>query len=87
VHTGTDEPYLFGRLRVSGSDPANTSYHTFASFHDPDGNGWLLQEVTTRLPGRGASNFDVATMTELLREAEEHHGEYEPKAPTDFRII
>jgi hypothetical protein len=81
VHTGTDEPYLFGRLRVGGPDPAHTSYSSFASFHDPDGNGWLLQEVTTRLPGRGVSNFDIATMTELLRETEEHHGKYEPTAP------
>src|SRR5207253_8555357 len=53
-HTGTDEPYLFGRLRVNGPDPAHTRYHSFASFHDPDGNGWLLQEVTTRLPGTWA---------------------------------
>ena len=81
VHTGQDEPYLFGRLRVSGPDPAHTSYSSFASFHDPDGNGWLFQELTTRLPGRGASNFDVATLTELLRETEKHHGEYEPTAP------
>jgi len=81
VHTGTDEPYLFGRLRASGPDPAHTSYSSFASFHDPDGNRWLLQEVTTRLPGRGVSNFDVVTMTELLRETEEHHGKYEPTAP------
>src|SRR5215469_2699446 len=81
VHTGPDEPYLFGRLHTSGPDPAHTSYYSFASFHDPDGNGWLLQEVTTRLPGRGVSNFDVATMTELLRETEEHHGKYEPTAP------
>ena len=81
VHTGKDEPYIFGRLRSSGPDPAHTSYSSFASFHDPDGNGWLLQEVTTRLPGRGVSNFDVATMTELLRETEEQHGKYEPTAP------
>src|SRR5882724_7078605 len=81
VHTGPDEPYLFGRLRVSGPDPAHASYHSFASFHDPDGNGWLLQEVTTRLPGRGLSNFDVATLTDLLREAEKGHGQYEPTAP------
>jgi catechol 2,3-dioxygenase-like lactoylglutathione lyase family enzyme len=39
VHTGPDEPYLFGRLRASGPDPAHTSYFSFASFHDPDGNG------------------------------------------------
>jgi catechol 2,3-dioxygenase-like lactoylglutathione lyase family enzyme len=81
VPTGTDEPFLFGRLRVSGPDPGHASYHSFASFHDPDGNGWLLQELTTRLPGRGLSNFDVATLTELLRETEEHHGKYEPTAP------
>jgi catechol 2,3-dioxygenase-like lactoylglutathione lyase family enzyme len=81
AHTGQDEPFLFGRLRVSGPDPAHDSYRSFASFHDPDGNGWLLQELTTRLPGRGLSNFDVATMTKLLRETEEHHGEYEPTAP------
>jgi hypothetical protein len=77
-HTGPDEPYLFGRTRVSGPDPDHGSYRSFASFHDPDGNGWLLQEITSRLPGRGLSNFDVATLTELLRETEKHHGEYEP---------
>jgi catechol 2,3-dioxygenase-like lactoylglutathione lyase family enzyme len=81
VHAGSDEPYIFGRLRSAGPDPAHTSYYTFVSFHDPDGNGWLLQEITTRLPGRGLSNFDVVTMTELLRETEEHHGQYEPTAP------
>jgi catechol 2,3-dioxygenase-like lactoylglutathione lyase family enzyme len=81
VHSGSDEPYLFGRLRASGRDPAHASYTSFASFHDPDGNGWLLQEITARLPGRGVSNFDVATMTELLRETEEHHGKYEATAP------
>ena len=81
VYSGPDEPYLFGRLRVSGPDPGHGSYRSFASFRDPDGNGWLLQEITTRLPGRGVSNFDVATMAELLRETEEHHGQYEPTAP------
>ena len=50
-HAGPDEPYLFGRLRVSGPAAEPSSYHSFASFHDPDGNGWLLQEVTTRLAG------------------------------------
>ena len=67
--------------RVSGPEPDHRSYFTFATFDDPDGNTWLLQEVTTRLPGRGLSNFDVATLTEFLREAEQHHGEYEPTAP------
>ena len=57
------------------------SYVSFATFSDPDGNGWLLQEIKTRLPGRGLSSMDVATLTDLLREAEEHHGKYEPTAP------
>ena len=78
VYTGTDEPYLFGRLRVSGPDPEHRSYRSFASFHDPDGNGWLLQELTTRLPGR----IDSATTTfasandlaSALRRAEAAHG-------------
>ncbi len=67
--------------RVSGPAPAHASYGSFATFSDPDGNSWLLQEIKARLPGRGLSNSDVATLTELLREAEEHHGEYEPTAP------
>jgi len=67
--------------RLSGPAPDHASYGSFATFSDPDGNGWLLQEIKTRLPGRGLSNLDVATLTELLREAEEHHGEYEPTAP------
>jgi catechol 2,3-dioxygenase-like lactoylglutathione lyase family enzyme len=71
----------FGGPRVEGPDPTGRSYGTYASFSDPDGNTWLLQEIKTRLPGRGFSNLDVATLTELLREAETHHGEYEPTAP------
>jgi len=67
--------------RVTGPAPDHHSYFSFATFNDPDGNTWLFQEVGTRLPGRGLSHLDVATMTELLREAEEHHGEYEPTAP------
>jgi catechol 2,3-dioxygenase-like lactoylglutathione lyase family enzyme len=66
--------------RVSGPAPDHASYRTFATFSDPDGNSWLLQEIKTRLPGRG-TNPDVAALTELLREAEEHHGKYEPTAP------
>ncbi len=65
---------------ASGPDPNGRSYGTFATFSDPDGNSWLLQEIKARLPGRG-TNPDVATLTELLQEAEEHHGEYEPTAP------
>jgi hypothetical protein len=68
---------------VPGRDPEGRSYRSWASFSDPDGNGWLLQEVKTRLPGRVTPNLtaDVANLTELLRETEEHHGEYEATAP------
>ena len=83
VHTGPDEPYLFGRLRVSGPDPAHTSYYSFASFHDPDGNGWLLQEVTTRLPGRIDPTMTTFTsakdLASALRRAEAAHGEHEKR--------
>ncbi|HKN28445.1 MAG TPA: VOC family protein [Roseiarcus sp.] len=83
VHAGTDQPYLFGRLRVSGLDPEHRSYRSFASFSDPDGNGWLLQEVTARLPGR--VDADVTTFTSstelaaALRRAEAAHGEHEKR--------
>jgi catechol 2,3-dioxygenase-like lactoylglutathione lyase family enzyme len=67
--------------RVGGRDPEGRSYFSFASFEDPDGNGWLLQEIQTRLPGREwerqARATDVATLAELLHETEEHHGHYE----------
>jgi catechol 2,3-dioxygenase-like lactoylglutathione lyase family enzyme len=69
-----------GKPALGGPDPERRSYSSFATFNDPDGNGWLLQEVKTRLPGRGLS-MDVATLTELLRETEEHHGSYEATAP------
>jgi catechol 2,3-dioxygenase-like lactoylglutathione lyase family enzyme len=67
--------------RISGPAPQHGTYGSFATFRDPDGNGWLVQEITTRLPSRGLGNLDVATLTELLQEAEKHHGEYEPTAP------
>ena len=68
--------------RVAGRDPEGRSYYSFASFEDPDGNGWLLQEITARLPGREwkltqASATNVATLAELLHETEQHHGHYE----------
>ena len=69
-----------GKGRTSGRDPEGRSYLSFASFNDPDGNGWLLQEITGRLPGRGLS-VDVPSMTALLRETEEHHGKYEAVGP------
>ena len=71
----------FGGPVVSGPEPSGNSYATLATFNDPDGNSWLLQEIKTRLPGRGLSNLDVTTLTELLREAEAGHGKYEPTAP------
>ena len=83
VYAGPDEPYLFGRLRVSGPDPEHRSYRSFASFHDPDGNGWLFQELTTRLPGRIAGDTTYASASDLasaLRRAEAAHGEHEKRA-------
>ncbi len=68
--------------RVSGRDPEGRSYFSFASFEDPDGNIWLLQEITTRFPGRlwdstPARDMDIATLATLLRETAEHHDSYE----------
>jgi catechol 2,3-dioxygenase-like lactoylglutathione lyase family enzyme len=59
VYSGPDAPYLFGRVRISGPDPEHRSYRSFASFNDPDGNGWLFQEITSRLPGRVRWRHDV----------------------------
>ena len=66
---------------MPGPDPGGHSYASLATFRDPDGNTWLLQEIKTRLPGRGLSNLDVATLTDLLKESELHHGSFEPTAP------
>ena len=65
--------------RVTGRDPEGRSYFSFASFEDPDGNRWLLQEIRTRLPGRewAKEGTDVTTLGELLHETEQHHGEFE----------
>jgi catechol 2,3-dioxygenase-like lactoylglutathione lyase family enzyme len=78
------EPFHFASIggpRLPGVDPERRTYNTRATFSDPDGNTWLLQEITTRLPGRGFSGLDVATLTGLLREAETRHGAYEKAAP------
>jgi catechol 2,3-dioxygenase-like lactoylglutathione lyase family enzyme len=75
----------FGAPPSPGPDPNGRSYMTFASFSDPDGNTWLLQEIKARLDGRGLSSLDVPTLTELLRETETHHGEYEATAPKHHR--
>jgi catechol 2,3-dioxygenase-like lactoylglutathione lyase family enzyme len=83
VYAGPDEPYLFGRIRVSGPDPEHRSYRSFASFSDPDGNGWLFQEITTRLAGRidgTATTFSSADdLASALRRAEAAHGEHEKR--------
>jgi catechol 2,3-dioxygenase-like lactoylglutathione lyase family enzyme len=83
AYTGPDEPYLFGRRRTSGPDPEHRTYHSYASFNDPDGNGWLLQEVTARLPGRIDTNqttfASVADLAAAFRRAEAAHGEHEKR--------
>jgi catechol 2,3-dioxygenase-like lactoylglutathione lyase family enzyme len=83
VSTGTDEPFLFGRRRISGPEPEQRSYRSFASFRDPDGNGWLFQEITTRLPGRidsGVTSFASANdLAAAFRRAEAAHGKYEAR--------
>jgi catechol 2,3-dioxygenase-like lactoylglutathione lyase family enzyme len=69
--------------RVSGPAPDRSSYGSFVSFSDPDGNVWLLQEVTTRLPGRidpGAISFGSASdLASAFRRAEAAHGEHEKR--------
>jgi catechol 2,3-dioxygenase-like lactoylglutathione lyase family enzyme len=83
VYTGPDEPYLFVRMRVSGPDSEHRSYRSFASFHDPDGNGWLFQELTKRQPGRidpGATSFASANdLASALRRAGVAYGEHEKR--------
>jgi catechol 2,3-dioxygenase-like lactoylglutathione lyase family enzyme len=82
VFTGTDEPYLLGRHRGSGPDPEHQSYRSFASFSDPDGNGWLFQEITARLPGRVEADTTFVSSAELanaLRRAAAAHGEHEKR--------
>jgi catechol 2,3-dioxygenase-like lactoylglutathione lyase family enzyme len=81
-YAGPDQPFLFGRLRVSGPDPAHGSYRSFASFRDPDGNGWLFQEITTRLPGRieGVTTFaSVKDVSSALQRAATAHGQHEAR--------
>jgi catechol 2,3-dioxygenase-like lactoylglutathione lyase family enzyme len=68
--------------RLSGPAPDRRSYASFVSFSDPDGNGWLLQEITTRLPGRVAGDTTYASAGDLaqaLRRAEAAHGQHEKR--------
>ena len=87
VDRGVDVSEVFHRAgpgkTLSGRDPERRSYMSFASFSDSDGNGWLLQEVTVRLPGRvDADDTTFTSSTELgsaLRRAETAHGEHEKR--------
>jgi catechol 2,3-dioxygenase-like lactoylglutathione lyase family enzyme len=70
-------------LRIDGPAAERASYSSFATFHDPDGNTWLLQEITTRLPGRtdpAPTTFSsVADLAAAMRRAEAAHGEHEKR--------
>jgi catechol 2,3-dioxygenase-like lactoylglutathione lyase family enzyme len=83
AYAGSDEPFLFGQHRVSGPDPNHGSYRSFASFNDPDGNGWLFQEITSRLPGRiDSAETKFASIKDLanaMRRASAAHGEHEKR--------
>jgi len=67
--------------RVSGSADEHADYGSFASFSDPDGNGWMLQEINTRLPGRvtGATYESAAELAEALERAKDAHAEHEQR--------
>ena len=76
-------PTCLEAFASSGPDPEHRSYRSFASFKDPDGNGWLLQEITSRLPGRidaAATTFASASdLANAMRRAEAAHGEHEKR--------
>jgi catechol 2,3-dioxygenase-like lactoylglutathione lyase family enzyme len=69
--------------RIAGPAPDHASYRSYATFCDPDGNGWILQEVTTRLPGRIDSNetaySSIPDLASAMRRAEAAHGEHEKR--------
>jgi len=75
-HLGPDGP-------ITGQDPEHRTYRSRASFSDPDGNIWLLQEITSRLPGRidpGATSFGSASdLASALRRAAAAHGKHEKR--------
>lgn len=82
-HEGTLGDRFHDVGRVSGGAPGHGSYGSFVSFRDPDGNGWLYQEITTRLPGRveaTATSFGSARdLAGAMRRAEAAHGEHEKR--------
>ena len=74
-HAGTE-------ARIAGPAPEHADYGSFASFRDPDGNGWMLQEINVRLPGRMSATTrydDAQDLAEALRRAEAAHGEHEAR--------
>lgn len=81
--TGTACRFSNVGARVTGPHPQRLSYYSFVSFSDPDGNGWLLQEVTTRLAGRidpATTTFaSVSDLASALRRAANAHGEHEKR--------
>ena len=86
VELGANPGWVFhrqGQEQVKGPDPARRSYSSFVSFNDPDGNAWLVQEVTARLPGRVDAEVtkfgSVGDLAGALRRAEQAHGEHEKK--------
>jgi catechol 2,3-dioxygenase-like lactoylglutathione lyase family enzyme len=88
VDRGADVSEVFhragpGKPPIGGPDPGRRSYGSFATFSDPDGNGWLLQEITVRLPGRvdgGDTTFTSSTeLATALRRAAAAHGEHEKR--------
>lgn len=89
-HTDTPgaqfEPHGTGD-RISGPAPDDPSYRTFATFGDPDGNGWLIQQIITRLPGRvdPETRFaSVSDLAEALRRAAAAHGEHEKRMGGEY---
>jgi catechol 2,3-dioxygenase-like lactoylglutathione lyase family enzyme len=82
-HEGTPGARFHDAGRVAGPSPDRSSYGSFASFSDPDGNGWLFQEVTTRLPGRidrATTSFTSASdLAGAFRRASAAHGEHEKR--------
>jgi catechol 2,3-dioxygenase-like lactoylglutathione lyase family enzyme len=79
-----DEVFHIGaKGKASGLDPERNSYRSFASFRDPDGNHWLFQEITTRLPGRidaaGSTYSSASDLAGAMRRASVAHGEHEKR--------
>lgn len=78
-----------GQPAVSGRDPEGRSYFSYATFSDPDGNGWLLQEVTARFPGRVEAETSFSSPSDLaaaFRRAAAAHGEHEKRTGDQYDV-